>query len=144
MEHCGSWDVLAAMFKEKTPTFAKRVTGFIFAIHPCLMGKFVDRVLSTWTMERLDEKHKRFKNFLMALYAVDVTFQQTNTPAESFAEKKRYFSKKHGLYGVKVEASVLPNGLCVNVTSAVPGSHADISICQSNEAFSHRGREEKK
>ncbi|ETV68881.1 hypothetical protein H257_15234 [Aphanomyces astaci] len=123
------------LFKEKTPTFAKRVTGFIFAIHPCLMGKFVDRVLSIWTMEHLNEKHKRFKYFPKALYAVDVTFQQTNAPSGSFSETMRYFSKKHGLYGVKVEASVLPNGLCVNVTSAVPGSHSDISICQSNEAF---------
>ncbi|RHZ02857.1 hypothetical protein DYB35_012053 [Aphanomyces astaci] len=92
MKHCGSWDDVAAVFKDKTPTFTKRVTGFIFAIHPCFMGKFVDRVLSISTMERLDEKHKRFKNFPVALYAVDVTFQQTNAPAGSFSEKKRYFS----------------------------------------------------
>ncbi|ETV64352.1 hypothetical protein H257_18747 [Aphanomyces astaci] len=46
--------------------------------------------------------------------AVDVTFQQTNAPAGSFSEKKRYFSKKHGMYGV---ASVLPNGLCVPLLS---------------------------
>ncbi|RHY20872.1 hypothetical protein DYB32_009942 [Aphanomyces invadans] len=41
-----------------------------------------------------------------------------------------------------VEASVLSNGLAINVTSAVPGSVADISIFETNEAF-HRGCLEK-
>ncbi|ETV67709.1 hypothetical protein H257_16174 [Aphanomyces astaci] len=69
------------------------------------------------------------------MYAVDVTFQQTNAPAGSFAEKKLYFSKKHGHYGFKVDVSVLPSGHAINVTSAAPRSIADIAICESNIDF---------
>ena len=36
---------------------------------------------------------------------------------------------------MKVEISVLPNGLAVNVTSAEPGSVADITICERNRDF---------
>ncbi|RQM30116.1 hypothetical protein B5M09_007608 [Aphanomyces astaci] len=69
------------------------------------------------------------------MYADDVTFQQTNAPAGSFAEKKPYFSKKHGHYGFKVEVRVLPSGHAINVTSAAPESIADIAICESNIDF---------
>ncbi|ETV66743.1 hypothetical protein H257_16836 [Aphanomyces astaci] len=46
-----------------------------------------------------------------------------------------YYSKKHGHYGLKVEASVVPTGFALNVTAAVSGSVADISIFEANEAF---------
>ncbi|ETW03688.1 hypothetical protein H310_05074 [Aphanomyces invadans] len=90
---------------------------------------------SKWTMTQLRSCGHSFKNFPMALYAVDVTFQKTNAPVGSFAEKKRFFSKKHGQYGLKVEVSVLPNGYAINVTSAAPGSIADLTICEENEGF---------
>ncbi|KAF0706443.1 hypothetical protein AaE_014105 [Aphanomyces astaci] len=135
LKHCGSWDVVAAVFKEKSPTFSKRVTGFITAIHPYLKAKFIDGLADKWRMPALDKAGLCFKNYPWALYAVDVTFQQANAPAGSFVEKKRFFSKKHGLYGMKVEASVLPNGYAINVTNAVPGSLADITICYDNNAF---------
>ncbi|RHY83911.1 hypothetical protein DYB37_013303 [Aphanomyces astaci] len=119
-KHCGSWDVVAAVFKEKSPTFSKRVTGFITAIHPYLKAKFIDGFADKWRIPVLDKAGLCFKNYPWTLYAVDVTFQQTNAPAGSFAVKKRFFSKKHGLYGMKVEASVLPNGYAINVTNAAP------------------------
>ncbi|ETV91416.1 hypothetical protein H310_13965 [Aphanomyces invadans] len=99
------------------------------------MAKYIDQPASKFTMSNLHRSGQRFKNFPSALYAVDVTFQPTFAPAGGFAEKKRFFSKKHGQYGLKVEASVLPNGLAIHVSPAVPGSVADISICESMEDF---------
>ncbi|KAF0705272.1 hypothetical protein AaE_014602 [Aphanomyces astaci] len=135
MKHCGSWDVVSVVFKEKSPTFSKRVNTFLAAIHPTLRAKYIDTVLDKYSMQHLHTSGHRFNNFPSALYAVDVTFQRTNAPAGSFNEKKRFYSKKHGQYGLKVEASVLPNGLAINVTTAVPGSVADIAICESNLDF---------
>ncbi|RHY63020.1 hypothetical protein DYB30_006351 [Aphanomyces astaci] len=135
MNHCGSWDVVSVVFKEKSPTFSKRVNTFLAAIHPTLRAKYIDTVLDKYSMQHLHTSGHRFNNFPSALYAVDVTFQRTNAPAGSFNEKKRFYSKKHGQYGLKVEASVLPNGLAINVTTAVPGSVADIAICESNLDF---------
>ncbi|RHY29905.1 hypothetical protein DYB32_004764 [Aphanomyces invadans] len=135
LKHCGSWDIAAAVFKEAPPTFSKRVTGFIECLYPFLKAKYIDNMASKWTMTQLRSCGHSFKNFPMALYAVDVTFQKTNAPVGSFAEKKRFFSKKHGQYGLKVEVSVLPNGYAINVTSAAPGSIADLTICEENEGF---------
>ncbi|RHZ21670.1 hypothetical protein DYB31_015192, partial [Aphanomyces astaci] len=128
MKHCGSWDMVSVVFKEKSPTF-------LAAIHPTLRAKYIDTVLDKYSMQHLHTSGHRFNNFPSALYAVDVTFQRTNTPAGSFNEKKRFYSKKHGQYGLKVEASVLPNDLTINVATAVSGSVADITICESNLDF---------
>ncbi|RHZ03062.1 hypothetical protein DYB31_013581, partial [Aphanomyces astaci] len=128
MKHCGSWDVVSVVFKEKSPMF-------LAAIHPTLRAKYIDTVLDKYSMQHLHTSGHRFNNFPSALYAVDVTFQRTNTPAGSFNEKKRFYSKKHGQYGLKVEASVLPNDLTINVATAVSGSVADITICESNLDF---------
>ncbi|RHY82233.1 hypothetical protein DYB26_008986 [Aphanomyces astaci] len=114
MNHCGSWDVVSVVFKEKSPTFSKRVNTFLAAIHPTLRAKYIDTVLDKYSMQHLHTSGHRFNNFPSALYAVDVTFQRTNAPAGSFNEKKRFYSKKHGQYDLKVEASVLPNGLAIN------------------------------
>ncbi|RLO01997.1 hypothetical protein DYB28_014902, partial [Aphanomyces astaci] len=135
MKHCGTWDVVATMFAAASPTFSKRVITFLEAIHPHLKTKYIDNVGAKWTMEHLTSTGQRFANFPAALYAVDVTFQKTNAPAGTFSEKKMYYSKKHGHYGLKVEASVVPTGFAINVTAAVPGSVADISIFEANEAF---------
>ncbi|ETV67620.1 hypothetical protein H257_16216 [Aphanomyces astaci] len=78
----------------------------------------------------------RFTNYP---YATDVTFQQTNVPAGSYAEKKSYYSGKHSLYGHKVEVSVLPNGLAINCTKHYKGSVADKSIFDDNLEFHANG-----
>ncbi|RHY84410.1 hypothetical protein DYB31_015519 [Aphanomyces astaci] len=120
---------------EKSPTFSKRVNTFLAAIHPTLRAMYIDTVLDKYSMQHLHTSGHQFNNFPSALYAVDVTYRWTNVPAGSFNEKKRFYSKKHGQYVLKMEASVLPNGLAINVTTAVPGSVADIAICESNVDF---------
>ncbi|ETV71859.1 hypothetical protein H257_12992 [Aphanomyces astaci] len=135
LKHCGSWDVVSALFDDTSASFSNRVNSFLKTLHPFLVGRYIDAVADKYTMEHLETNKRRFANYPCALYAVDVTFQKTNIPARSFPERKRFFSKKHGQHGVKVEASVLPNGLAINVTNAVPASMADIAIAQSNREF---------
>ncbi|RHY71686.1 hypothetical protein DYB30_007549 [Aphanomyces astaci] len=77
----------------------------------------------------------QFKNFPYARYATDVTFQQTNVPSGSYAEKKLFYSGKHHLYGHKVEASVLPNGFAINCTSYYKDSVSDKTIFDENFDF---------
>ncbi|KAF0726311.1 hypothetical protein Ae201684P_001162 [Aphanomyces euteiches] len=137
--HGGSWDVIAALFKLKSSTFSKSITGFIRTIHPHLMQGFVTAVAEKWSMLRLVTTGHQFQNFPHARYTVDCTFQQTHIPLGSFGSKKSYFSKKHGLYGVKIEVSVLPNGFAIGVTPCAKGSVADIAVFESNEDF-HRSQ----
>ncbi|KAH9089807.1 hypothetical protein LEN26_019049 [Aphanomyces euteiches] len=109
--------------------------GFITTLHPCLMQKYVDSVAEKWSMSRLASTGHRFTNFPHALYATDVTFQQTNAPSGSYADKKLYFSGKHHLYGHKVEVSVLPCEFALGCSAYAKGSVADKTIFDDNLEF---------
>ncbi|RQM30850.1 hypothetical protein B5M09_013202 [Aphanomyces astaci] len=109
LKHCGTWDVVAAVFKQKPTTFEKRVMSFL--ITPAVAGHW-------------------FKNF--ARYATDVTFQQTNVPSGAHAEKKIYYSGKHSLYGHRVEVSVVPNGFTIDCTKFYKISVSDKTIFDEN------------
>ena len=88
--------------------------------------RFVQQYASRFTMERLIADKTMFKTYKMCRYATDVTFQQTFRPGGTLAESKKYFSGKHKLYGFKVEASVLPNGMALHVSKHYLGSVADM------------------
>ncbi|RHY17476.1 hypothetical protein DYB32_010513 [Aphanomyces invadans] len=127
--------MLVVSFDEKAATFSNRVTQFIRVLHPYLVCKYIDEQGIKWTMHQLAVAGLQFETHKSALYAVDVTFQQTTAPALSFNEKKTYFSKKHGLYGHKVEVSVGPNGLAINVTDCAVGSTSDFEMVKVNLGF---------
>ncbi|ETV68600.1 hypothetical protein H257_15413 [Aphanomyces astaci] len=57
---------------------------------------------------------------------------QTDLPGR-FAEPKHYFSGKHHLYGYKIEAAVSPDGRCVAMSTADPGSLHDLTIMNSRK-----------
>ncbi|RHY25391.1 hypothetical protein DYB32_008351 [Aphanomyces invadans] len=135
LKHAGTWDIVAASFEESTATFSSRVTQFIRVLHPHLVRKYIEEQGVKWTMHQLAVAGLQFETHKSALYAVDVTFQQTTTPAASFGEKKVFFSKKHGLYGLKVEVSVAPNGLAIHVSECAVGSTSDFEIFKTNLPF---------
>ncbi|ETV89825.1 hypothetical protein H310_15337 [Aphanomyces invadans] len=114
LKHCGALDVVAAVFKQKTATFEKRVMTFLAVLHPFLVRKYIQSIGEKWSMLQLFSTAHQFQSFPFARYATDVTFQQTNIPCGSYAEKKLFYSGKHSLYGRKVEVSVLPNGFAIN------------------------------
>ncbi|ETV95585.1 hypothetical protein H310_11020 [Aphanomyces invadans] len=134
---CGTWDIVAAVFQQQTVTFEKRVMTYLDVLHPFLYRKFVEAAAEKWRMTRLASMNQRFVNFPHARYATDVTFQQTNIPSGSYAEKKLFFSGKHHLYGHKVEMSVLPNGLAIYCSAFAKGSVLDKAIFEGNVEF-HR------
>lgn len=137
LKHGGSWDFLSKMFKIKGPTFERTVMTFVDVIEPFLFKQSVANWEKKFTMDRLMADKTVFKYSKHALYATDVTFQQSNRPSGNHEEAKGYFSGKHKLYGYKNEVSVLPNGLAINVTEHYPGSVADLVILRENLKF-HR------
>ncbi|RLO00854.1 hypothetical protein DYB28_010362 [Aphanomyces astaci] len=131
----GSWDIVATIFKEASPTFQQRVMNFVRVLHPFVMRKYVNALADKWTMLLLSTSGQRFANYPYARYATDVTSQQTNVPSGSYADKKVYYSGKHSLYGHKVELSVLPNGFAINCTKHYKGSVSDKTIFDENLDF---------
>lgn len=142
LKHGGSWDLLAKVFEMKGPTFERLIMGFMTVAGKILCELFVDTVPQAYSMECLDEGDTRFRNFPMAIEAVDVTFQQSYRPSGNMQEGKKYFSGKHKLYGYKVEVAVRPNGYASAFSAHYPGSVSDISIFQ-RRIDEHKFRTEK-
>ena len=77
-------------------------------------------------------------NYPMVHHITDATVVEINKPGGDHLESRAYFSGKHKLYCMKVEASVYPQGEACNWTVPVPGATADISIFRENIKFHKR------
>lgn len=139
----GTWDDLAFAFRCKTTTFENNTNLMFELISQSLYDKFVRQIREDWTMKEMHDENVVFRNFSSAFYATDVRFQQSLRPTGTHAESKPYFSGKHKLYGVKTEASVLPNGICVMRSRYYRGGKADISIFREYRTW-HTGMTKKK
>ncbi|KAF0747311.1 hypothetical protein AaE_007771 [Aphanomyces astaci] len=115
----------------KAPTLEKMVMRVIDTVQPVLYEHFVTMP----TMTELRNKACLFRNFPYAKYATDVKFQPSNRPSGRFGEQKHYFSGKHKLYGLKIEASVSPEGLLVDMSAHEPGSVSDITMFRDRQDF---------
>ncbi|GMF48130.1 unnamed protein product [Phytophthora fragariaefolia] len=113
LKHCGKWDILASVFKIKSPTFQKVITSFATVVSSFLYKRFVVSAADKYTMETLVLGGNTFRNNPYARYATDVTFQHTNMPSGQMKERSAYYSAKHHLHGYKAEVSVLPNGQAI-------------------------------
>ncbi|OWZ16339.1 hypothetical protein PHMEG_0009878 [Phytophthora megakarya] len=69
------------------------------------------------------EAGNTFSNYPHALYATDV-----NLPTGRYTEQKVYFSAKHKPYGFKIECSVAPPDVAVDVSDHAPGSRSELTM----------------
>ena len=131
----GQWDYLAKMFSLKGPTFERMIMKFIDIISYPVFEHYVEYQGKKWKMELMSRKKIGFKNYPIARYATDVTFQQSFRRSGSVEEGKLYFSGKHKLYGNKSEMSVLPNALQIGCCAREPGSVSDLKIFEAMLPF---------
>ncbi|ETV93310.1 hypothetical protein H310_12598 [Aphanomyces invadans] len=127
LKHYQSWEKHAVEFGYKAPTFQKLMVRTFDTIQPVLFDRFVRLP----TITDLLTRRTTFKNFPYAHYATDVKFQPCERPGGRFNERKAWFSGKHKLYGMKLEASVSPQGFCVDMSSAHLGATHDVAILLS-------------
>ena len=121
------------IFRIKGSVFQRLMKSFLDIVSPFLYDTQVTDRAGRITMRQLSSQGKQFRNHPHALYATDVTFQQSNRPSGNHEESKLYFSAKHKLNGLKVEVSVLANGLAIGSSLHRPGSISDLTIFR--EAF---------
>jgi hypothetical protein len=124
LKRYSQWDMHAKVFGLKTSSFEKMVMKMLTLIEEPLKENFIKPV--SMTTQRA--QGQVFKNYPYALYATDVKFQEAYRPSGRFIEAKRYFSGKHYLYGLKLEASVALPGVCVSLSGHHPGSVHDNTI----------------
>ena len=82
------------------------------------------------------------QNYPETDHITDASITMINRPAGTHNEAKPYFSGKHKLYCLKVEASVYPNGMVCNWTKPYPGATSDITIFRDNLPF-HKSKARK-
>ncbi len=90
-----------------------------------------DYLMEYRTMKEIEEAGKQCSTHLGIKPICDVHFQPSNRPTRSFAESKIYYSGKHHDYGLKVETSHYPDGMCATVSVHSPGSTHDFTIFKS-------------
>lgn len=89
------------------------------------------------TLSKCRLEHRPFPNVKYSRFAVEFTFQQSNSPSGSVAEEKRYSSDTYKLHGHKVEVSVIPSGLAIGFTEQYPGFMSDLDIFAKTGHFMH-------
>ena len=83
LKHGGHWDLLGRIFKIKGPTFERMITLYVTFISSVQYKTYVKDLTMTTSMKPLRENRISFTNFPKALYATDVTFQQSFSPSGS-------------------------------------------------------------
>ncbi|KAF0703053.1 hypothetical protein AaE_015577 [Aphanomyces astaci] len=124
LKHYQTWDKHAVDFDLKAPTLEKIIMRVIDIASPALYEAFVTMP----TMQELMDRGTTFAHYPYAKYATDVKFQPSHRPSGRFGEQKHYYSGKHKLYGLKIEASVSPQGLLVDMSPHEPGSVHDLTV----------------
>ncbi|ETV67861.1 hypothetical protein H257_15985 [Aphanomyces astaci] len=101
LKHYNSWEKHAMDFVFRAPTFLKLVLPVAFANYP------------------------------YAHYATDVNFQRSKLRAGRQGEAIPSFSAKHKMNRLKIEATMSPQGLPVNVSDANRRAMTDLMIMRS-------------
>ena len=104
--------------------------GYINILENHLYKMFVNKTDLLYKISTLRSNKTQFKYFPYELEAIDVTFQEANRPSGKMQGGKKYFSRKHKLYGFKMEVTVRPNGMAVACSQHFPGSVSDLNIMQ--------------
>ena len=139
---CGShWDYIGSMFRIKGPVFQRMVKTLLLLFSEELYEGMVVEERRRNTMRHFPGANKLFKHHPHALYATDVTFQQTNRPSGNHQESKGMFSVKRKLYGYKMEISVFPTGLAACASAHRPGSVSDLTIFREMYEFHNTATE---
>uniref|UniRef100_H3GYU3 DDE Tnp4 domain-containing protein n=1 Tax=Phytophthora ramorum TaxID=164328 RepID=H3GYU3_PHYRM len=111
------------------------VTKLIQLIAPKLYVDQVESRCDDTKMRAVATSGNAFSYFPCALYAVDVTFQQSWRPGGFIQENDKYYSGKHHLYGLKVEVSVDTRGFAINCSEHAKGATHDITMFKDNKSF---------
>ncbi|ETV93425.1 hypothetical protein H310_12670 [Aphanomyces invadans] len=112
MKHYQTSEKHGVDFGIKAPTLEKTIMRVIDIASPVLYDAFVTMP----SMAFFRDQGSTFANFPYAKYATDVRSQPSHRPSGRLGEQKYYFSGKHKLYGLKIEASVSPQGSVADMT----------------------------
>ena len=111
-KNVGQCVYMGEMFQIRGTSFQSPMKLFLPSVSPVVYEIQVTGRAAFLTMKVLSPKRMQCMYPPHALYAIDVTFQQTNIPVVKHQKSKRYFIGQHKLYGYRVEFSENYIGRC--------------------------------
>jgi len=127
VKHYETQDKLGDTFHTSKAQVNRIVSATIAAITPILYDHYVTNVRALLPPDVEDGGE-----FGQAKCVMDATLQEIWTPLGTFEERKRFFSGKHKLYGLKSLTLHNRLGLLLASWSGVPGSVHDLTIAREH------------
>ena len=104
----------------------RNLDSTVRAIMPVLYEKYVHDI------NDLIAPDEELDLFPEARFVMDTTIQQIWTPIGTYEERKRYYSGKHQLYGLKTQTLHNRRGFILHYISGIPGATHDLTIARQN------------
>lgn len=127
LKHYETMDKLKDTFAISKTCLYNLLEATVEAITPVLYEHFVVHLA-----DRLDDDEEEPELFPEAKFVMDATFQPIWTPAGTFNEKKRYYSGKHKMYGLKSQCLHDRKGRVVHCVPGERGAIHDFSLCRDH------------
>lgn len=127
IKHYETRDKLGETFHTSKPQINKLVATTTAAVTPLLYAHFVTNIRALLPEDVEDEGEFGNDKFVM-----DATIQEIWTPLGTFEERKRFFSGKHKLYGLKSLTLHNRVGILLASWSGVPGAVHDLTIARDH------------
>jgi hypothetical protein len=127
VKHYETQDKLGDTFHTSKAQINRIVSTTVEAVTPILYAHFVTNVRALIP----DDVHDAGE-FGNAKFVMDATLQEIWTPLGTFEERKRFYSGKHKLYGLKSLTLHNRIGLLWASWSGVPGSVHDLTIAREH------------
>ena len=110
----------SAIFGIKTTTLENIIQKYIPLLAEVLKHDFIDNVA--------EEDVTYDQRFPECGYVVDATVQRIYKPFTGYAEAKKFFSRKHGIYCLKSQVVVNIKGLAVSIFTSIRGAKHDYKV----------------
>lgn len=120
-----TYDELAFFFR----TTASRIQTAITSLWDPLAKVLVENYIPLSPLEY--RSSRRFVNHEDAVGALDATLLPVVKPRNPI-ENRDYYSGKHSRHGIKLQALVAPDGVCIHIGGIVEGRHNDFYLYQQS------------
>jgi hypothetical protein len=127
VKHYETQDKLGETFHTSKPQINRIVSTTAAAVTPILYTHYVTNVRDLLPADIDDDGE-----FGNAKFVMDATIQEIWTPLGTFEERKRFFSGKHKLYGLKSLTLHNRIGVLLASWSGVPGAVHDLTIARDH------------
>lgn len=132
LHYCSSYQPL-----KKIAIVAHLETSVLFRNIQSAAEKTYKRLLEIFVKKR--ESTRQFDNYPEAVGACDVSLIPIHSSKNHKIEEK-YYSTKHKRHGIKLQAIVDPDGICIDAKCGYPGSMHDLRVfrvAKTLERFIH-------